>query len=207
MQNCLQLAVLVSVERAVSQIGEDDKLGEKLPEMTFQKAWNWFNWYQNQVTSSYIYVSKSFGFQNSINLTTLDRSNCPPRNKVQPQHWKYPLAIGDLLKWKRCLLWYFWISFECILPFCMKIGSCFWMYISMFICTKPVSLFNAICSAEHHHFTDQTQMQRFLSVPFVEKRSNAIGIAVLKIRSSIECINHCPEGKQLKKSLHLDMDV
>lgn len=43
-------------------------------------------------------------------------------------------------------------------------------------------------------------MQRSLSVSFVEKRSDAIGIAVLKIRSSIECINHCPEGKQLKKS-------
>lgn len=78
----------------------------------------------------------------------------------------------------------------------MKTGCVSECMFSMF----TVSLFNAtFVVLKTHHFTDQHKCN-WLSVPFVEKRSDAIGIAVMKIRSSIECINHCPEGKQLKKS-------
>ena len=65
MQNSLQLAVLVSVERAVSQIGEDDKLGAT-SRNDLSKSMEHMELISE---SSYIYVSKSFGFQNSINLT------------------------------------------------------------------------------------------------------------------------------------------
>lgn len=69
--------------------------------------------------SSYIYVSKIVWFPkfHQLDLYSTDL-NCPPRNKVQPQHWKYQFGNWRFAKMKK-VFWVVFLNLDLLNVFCI----------------------------------------------------------------------------------------